>query len=133
MRKIILIIILACGLSIFAAAALAMPEGPEVPEETAVSVMLKYKAQEKTLAKAEKLLKKRQAADAEASLAQCLEAIPEHHRAHYLLGLLAGERSDYPAAIGHMERAEAELDRLAGLCRSWQEEHAREETSEREL
>jgi tetratricopeptide (TPR) repeat protein len=133
MRKFYLIIILACGISFFGAIAAAAAAGTEVPEETAVSLMLKYKAQEKTLAKAEKLLKKRQVAAAEAGLAQCLEAIPEHYRAHYLLGLLAGERNDYPAAIGHMERAEAEMDRLAGLCRAWQEEHAREETSEREL
>ena len=86
--------------------------------------MLKYKAQEKTLAQAEKLLKKHQAAAAEAGLGRCLEAVPEHYGAHYLLALLAAERGDYPAAIGHMERAEAEMEpprrlvpRLAGRAR----------------
>lgn len=139
MRKIYLIIILACGISVFGAAAAAAaaapegPAGPEVPEETAISLLLKYKAQEKTLARAEKLMQKHQAAAAEASLAPCLEAVPEHYRAHYLLALLAAERSDYPAAVGHMERAEAEMERLGGLCRAWQDEHAKEETSEREL
>jgi Tfp pilus assembly protein PilF len=113
--------------------AAATAANPEVPEETAVSLLLKYKAQEKTLAKAEKLLKKHQAAGAEASLRQCLEGVPEHYEAHYLLALLAGDRLDYPAALGHMERAEAELDRLAGLCRAWQGEHARKETANREL
>lgn len=132
MRKIHLIIIWACGILVFGAAVAAAP-GAEVPEETAVSLMLKYKAQEKTLAQAEKLLKKHRAAEAEASLGQCLEALPEHYGAHYLLALLAAEHSDYPAAIGHMERAEAEMGRLGGLCRAWQEEHAREETADREL
>jgi tetratricopeptide (TPR) repeat protein len=113
-----------------AAAAVA---NPDVPEETAVSLLLKYKAQEKPLAKAEKLLKKHQAAEAEASLRQCLKGVPEHYEAHYLLARMAADRQDYTAALGHMERAEAELDRLAGLCRAWQEEHAREETAEREL
>ena len=132
MRKIHLIIIIACGISVLGAVA-AAAAGTEVPEETAISMLLKYKAQEKTLARAEKLFKKHQAAAAEASLAPCLEAVPEHYRAHYLLALLAGERGDYPAAIGHMERAEAEMGRLGDLCRAWQDEHAKEETSEREL
>jgi len=125
------LIILLCG--ILAAGAVAAAEGPEVPEETAVSLLLKYKAQEKTLAKSQKLMKKHQAATAEASLMQCLENVPEHYEAHYLLALLAAERGDYPAAVGHMERAEAEMERLAGLCRTWQKQNASEETAEREL
>jgi len=130
MRKIFLIIAITGSLAangVWAAAS------PAASEETIVNLMLKYKAQEKTLAKAEKLQKKHQAAAAEASLAQCLESLPEHYGAHYLLALVAAERSDYLAAVGHMERAEAEMARLAGLCRAWQEVHARDETAEREL
>jgi Tfp pilus assembly protein PilF len=127
------LILLFCGIMVAFGVAVAAGESSEVPEETAVSVMLKYKAQEKALAKAEKLLKKRRTADAEAILGQCLEAVPEHYEAHHLLALLSGERGDYAAAIGHMERAEAEMGRLGVLCRAWQEEHAREETADREL
>jgi tetratricopeptide (TPR) repeat protein len=111
----------------------AAVENPGPGGETAVSLLLKYKSQEKTLAKAMKLLKKHQVAGAEASLLKCLEGIPEHYEAHYLLALMEAEHGGYPAAVGHMERAEAELERLAGLCRAWQEEHAPEETAEREL
>lgn len=133
MRKIILITIAAWGISVFSAVAAETPAGPEVPAETAVGQMLKYKAQEKGLAKTVRFLKKRQTTQAEASLRQCLHSVPEHYQAHYLLALLAAERGDYAVAIGHMERSEAEMERLAGLCRAWQEEHARQETSEREL
>jgi len=108
-------------------------DAPKAGEETAVSRLLKYKAQERDLARAMKLIKKHQAAGAEASLLKCLEGVPEHYEAHYLLAQLAAERSDYPAAVRHMEQAEAEMDRLAGLCRAWQAERAREETAEREL
>ncbi len=133
MRKLNLIIIWAFAISVFGAAAAEKPASPDVPAETAVSLMLKYKAQEKTLAQAEKLLKKHRATNAEARLGKCLEAVPEHYGAHYLLALLAGERGDYPAAVRHMERGEAEMGRLGDLCRAWQEEHAREETADREL
>jgi pentatricopeptide repeat protein len=102
-------------------------------DETAVSVMLKYKAQEKTLAKARKLLQRRQTSQGEAGLLECLQSVPGHYEAHYLLAHLAADRGEFPAAVSHMERAEAEMDRLAGLCRAWQEEHDREETADREL
>jgi tetratricopeptide (TPR) repeat protein len=126
-------IVLICGiLAAGGVAALAAQSSP-AGEETAVSLLLKYKAQEKTLARAEKLLKKRQAAGAEAGLRQCLQGVPEHYQAHYLLALLAAERNDFAAALGHMDRAESELERLSGLCRAWQEEHAREQTADREL
>jgi len=126
-------IILLCGLLAAGGVPAVAAESTPAGEETAVSLLLKYKAQEKTLAKAEKLLKKRQETGAEASLRRCLEGVPEHYEAHYLLALLAAERSDFAAALGHMERAESELERLAGLCRAWQIEHAREETADREL
>jgi Tfp pilus assembly protein PilF len=132
MRKIFLIIAI-MGMLAANGVPPAAAENTGPAEETAVSLLLKYKAQEKTLAKAEKLLKKHQAAAAEASLLKCLEGVPEHYEAHYLLALMEGERGVYPAAIGHLERAEAELERLAGLCRAWQEQHALEETAEREL
>jgi Tfp pilus assembly protein PilF len=107
--------------------------GPDGGEETAVARMLKYKVCEKDLARAVKLLKKRQSADAEASLQKCLQLVPEHCEARFLLAQMAAERGDYAAAVGHMQQAEAEMERLAGLCRSWQAEYAREETAEREL
>jgi tetratricopeptide (TPR) repeat protein len=111
----------------------AAAENPGPGGETAVSLLLKYKAQEKKLAMARKLLHRQQKTRAEASLLTCLEGVPEHYEAHYLLALLAAERGEFTAAIGHMERTEAELERLAGLCRARQEEHAPEETAEREL
>jgi Tfp pilus assembly protein PilF len=106
---------------------------PDAGEETAVGRMLKYKACEKDLARAATLLKKRQPAAAEASLLKCLQLVPEHYEARFLLAQVAAERGDYAAAVDHMRQAEAEMDRMAGLCRSWQTEHAREETAEREL
>lgn len=132
MRTIFLILVV-LGVLVAGGVPAVAVENPGAGEETAVGLLLKYKAQEKTLVKAEKLLKKHQAAGAEASLLKCLEGIPEHYEAHYLLALMEAERGGYPAAISHMERAEAELERLAGLCRAWQEEHARDETVEREL
>ena len=115
----------------------AMPaaggESRTAGEETAVSRMLQYKACEKDLARAVKLLKKRQAAGAEESLRQCLRAVPEHGEAHFLLAQVLAERGDHLGAVGHMERAEAEMARMAGLCRSWQEENSRQETAAREL
>lgn len=111
----------------------AAAETPGAGRETAVSLLLKYKAQEKVLAKARKLLQRRLTTRAEANLLMCLENVPEHYEAHYLLGHVAAERGEFPAAIGHMERAEAEMERLAGLCRDWQAQYARGETAEREL
>jgi tetratricopeptide (TPR) repeat protein len=112
----------------------ASGDGPaEAGEETAVGRTLKYKSCEKDLARAVKLLKKRQAVDAEASLRHCLKAVPEHYEAHFLLAQVAAERSDYAAAVDHMRQAEAEMERMAGLCRAWQAENQREETAEREL
>ena len=108
-------------------------EGAEGGEETAVGVMLKYKAQEKTLAKARKLLQRRQTSRGQAGLLECLQGVPGHYEAHYLLAHLAADRGDFAEAVARMERVEAEMDRLAGLCRAWQEEHAREETADREL
>ena len=117
------------------AGAVPAPGGadPQGGEETAVQRLLKYKSCEKELARAVKLLKKRQAAAAEASLLKCLQAVPEHYEAHFLLAGTAAERGDHPGAIQHMERAESEMEHMAGLCRSWQEENARAETAEREL
>ncbi|MCU0236921.1 MAG: tetratricopeptide repeat protein [Acidobacteria bacterium] len=132
MRAIFLTVLLLVFLS--AGAMPASGAGPAaVGEETAVGRTLKYKACEKDLARAVKLLKKRQAADAEASLRQCLKIVPEHYEAHYLLAQVAAERGDYAAAVGHLQQAEAEMERMAGLCRAWQAESEREETAEREL
>lgn len=132
MRNICLIIWI-CGIMAAGGAVAAVSASPDAGEETAVTLLLKYKAQEKTLAKARKLLKKHQATGAEANLMKCLETVPEHYEAHYLLALVAAERGEFASAVGHMERAESEMGRLAGLCRDWQKQNAREETAEREL
>jgi Tfp pilus assembly protein PilF len=102
-------------------------------EETAVSLLLKYKAQEQMLAKARKFLQRHLETRAEASLRLCLEGVPEHYEVHYLLAHLAAERGEFTTAVGHMERSEAEMEHLAGLCRVWQEQHARDKTAERQL
>jgi tetratricopeptide (TPR) repeat protein len=131
--RIIFLIFVALGMMATGGVPAGAVETPGAGGETAVSLLLKYKTQEKELAKARKLLLRRQTNQAEASLLLCLENVPEHYEAHYLLARVAAERGEFPAAIGHMERAEVEMEHLASLCRDWQQQHVRAETAEREL
>lgn len=106
---------------------------PAEKAETAVSRLLLYKAQEKGLARARRDLQRGQTTRAAAGLRTILAALPGHYEANVLLAGVEAGGGGFAAAVEHMERAEAELDRLAALCRAWQEQHARDETMEREL
>lgn len=73
-----------------------------------------YKALNPSIERAFKALKAHRFEESKAILKPCLEAIPNHFEAHYILALMDYEARDYPSVLAHLdisERTLAALDR----------------------
>lgn len=92
-----------------------------------------YKALSPTIERAFKALKSRQFDAAKATLKPCLEAVPDHFEAHYILALADFEARDFQGVLAHLEVSERAL---AALERSYRENlaelKAKAEANERE-
>jgi tetratricopeptide (TPR) repeat protein len=53
----------------------------------------------------------------EAEARFCLERLPEHHAAHFLMAEISYKRAEYGAALEHLQAAEAGFIRIAGALR----------------
>ncbi len=77
-----------------------------------------YKAMNPTIERAFKALKAHRFEETKAILKPCLEAMPDHFEAHYLLALMDYEARDYASVLAHLDVSERTL---AALDRSYRD------------
>ena len=79
-----------------------------------LSIFRRYQALDARIVEARQALDDRRFKDAQQLLEPCLQKIPDHFEAHFLLAQMAYEHRDYAGALAHVEtseRALAALDR----------------------
>ena len=79
-----------------------------------LSIFRRYQALDARIVEARQALEARRFQDAQQLLEPCLQKIPDHFEAHFLLAQMAYEHRDYAGALAHVEtseRALAALDR----------------------
>jgi tetratricopeptide (TPR) repeat protein len=71
-----------------------------------------YKALNSTIERALKAVRSGRFEEAKAVLKPCLETVPDHFEAHYLLALMAYEDRDFAGVLTHLDIAERAMDAL---------------------
>lgn len=100
---------------------------------TSSSQFRQYKALSPTIERAFRDLKARRFDDAKATLKPCLEAVPDHFEAHYILALADFEARDFQGVLAHLEVSERSLVALEkGYRENLAEMKAKAEANERE-
>lgn len=84
-----------------------------------LSIFRRYQALDARIVEARQALEARRFQDALQLLGPCLEKVPDHFEAHFLLAQMAYERRDYAGALAHMETSERSL---AALDRQYHEQ-----------
>lgn len=83
-----------------------------------LSIFRRYQALDARIVEARQALEEHRFQDARQLLDPCLEKIPDHFEAHFLLAQMAYERRDYAGALAHVEISERSLAALDRQYRS---------------
>ena len=103
------LVLLAAGITLVAA-----PSGD-------MSIFQRYQALDARIVEARQALDGRRFQDALQLLEPCLQKVPDHFEAHFLLAQMAYEHRDYAGALAHMETSERTL---AALDRQYRDQLA---------